>query len=794
MNSNIKKLLALVLAGVMCFGVLAACGNKPQTQDTQPAGSEVTGTPYTGADTIVYANDYLSQKFSPFFADTSYDQDAAGMTQVSLLSSDREGNVVLNGKNGEVIPYNGTDYTYYSLANCKITENEDGTVTYAIDMRDDVVFSDGDKLTADDVIFTMYVLCDPTYDGSSTLYSQDILGMEDYRSGMESRFNLVFKTARAGYTANDYFTEEDYNAFWTAFDKGGEMFAQEIIDYCVANYADAYGETYIGATGDAIRADVNLQVKLGMTMWGYGDAYVEGATAADYFTAILNTYGYNLSSEDGINYEAASSTIEALVFEALGDNASRFQAGVSTGEGAANIAGIKKTGEYSLEITVGKIDPTFIYQLTLSVAPLHYYGDAALYDYENNSFGFPKGDLASVRAKTTVPMGAGPYKYVSYENNVLSYVANDKYYLGAPKIKNFKMQGVGSSDKVTGMTTDLFDVTVPHFNDDDIAAIKKHNTNGELVGDKLTTITTDFLGYGYIGINADNVKIGEDKESTESKALRRALATLLAVYREPVVYAYYGDRASIIQYPISNTSWAAPKPADEGYNLAYSKNAAGEVVITADMTQEEKVVAAKAAAKTLFEAAGYTFGTDGKLATAPEGAATSWEVIIPADGVGDHPAYGILTETKNALQEMGLDLIINDPSDSNELWDALDAGKAEMWAAAWGATADPDMYQVYHSSNVHGLEGSSNSNHYGIQSEDLDKLIMDGRSSTDKAFRKATYKAALELLMDWGVEVPTYQRQEATLVSTERVKVSTIPGDLTPYYGWLAEVHTLEMN
>ena len=69
----------------------------------------------------------------------------------------------------------------------------------------------GEKLTADDVIFSMYVLCDPTYDGSSTLYSQKIVGMEDYRSGMETRFNLIWKTERAGYTANDYFTEEDYN-------------------------------------------------------------------------------------------------------------------------------------------------------------------------------------------------------------------------------------------------------------------------------------------------------------------------------------------------------------------------------------------------------------------------------------------------------------------------------------------------------------------------------------------------------------------------------------------------------
>ena len=141
-----------------------------------------------------------------------------------------------------------------------------------------------------------------------------------------------------------------------------------------------------------------------------------------------------------------------------------------------------------------------------------------------------------------------------------------------------------------------------------------------------------------------------------------------------------------------------------------------------------------------------------------------------------------------------MDLIINDPADSNELWDALDAGTAQLWAAAWGATPDPDMYQVYHSSNVVGLEGSSSSNHYQIQDQKLDELIMTARSTTDQAFRKATYKDALELVMSWGVELPTYQRQEATLFSTERVNVSTIPADMTPYYGWASEIHNLELN
>lgn len=771
MNSKLAKILSLMLVLVMALGMLAGCSS---TETEEPATEPETETTETeevaeeaANDTLVVGYDYFSEKFSPFFATTSYDQDAAALTQVSLLPSDREGNVLLNSKDGEVVAYNGTDYTYNGLSNCEIVENEDGTVTYKIDMRDDVTFSDGVALTADDVIFSIYVLCDPTYDGSSTLYSQKIVGMEDYRSGIETLFNLLVSAGRD----NDDFslwTEETQTTFWADLDQAGAQFAQEIADYCIAA---GYGTTVAEAA----------------SAWGF-DGLADDATAADFFAMMAEAYDYDYATLS--DTETAGSSLFDLM-----ETYSDYTVGIATGDSAANIAGVVKTGDYSLEVTVESIDPTFIYQLTLSVAPLHYYGDAALYDYDNNQFGFPKGDLSSVRAKTTQPFGAGPYVFVSYENNVISYVANESYYDGAPKIQNLKMQGVSTSDKMTGITTDLFDITIPNYNDDDIAAIKAANSNGELVGDKITTVATDFLGYGYIGICADNVNVGGVKDSAESKALRRAILTLMAVYREPVVNAYYGDRASIIQYPISNTSWAAPRPADEGYALAYSTDADGNVVVTADMTQEEKIAAARDAAISLFIAAGFTYDeATGTFTGAPENTPMEWEIIIPADGTGDHPVYGVLTETKNVMAELGFNLIINDPADSNELWDAQDAGTCQMWAAAWGSTVDPDMYQVYHSSNINGLEGSTNSNKYGITDDELDELIITGRSTTDQAFRKATYKEAMELIMSWGVELPTYQRQEATLFSTERINVDTIPADMTPYYSWYAEIQNLELN
>ena len=106
--------------------------------------------------------------------------------------------------------------------------------------------------------------------------------------------------------------------------------------------------------------------------------------------------------------------------------------------------------------------------------------------------------------------------------------------------------------------------------------------------------------------------------------------------------------------------------------------------------------------------------------------ALSYEAIVPADGVGDHPAYGILTNAKEALATIGIDLQINDPTDSNVIWQAIESNpvSAEIWCAAWQATPDPDMYQVYHSSNAVGA-GGTNSNAYMLCDPTLDELIME---------------------------------------------------------------------
>ena len=90
-------------------------------------------------------------------------------------------------------------------------------------------------------------------------------------------------------------------------------------------------------------------------------------------------------------------------------------------------------------------------------------------------------------------------------------------------------------------------------------------------------------------------------------------------------------------------------------------------------------------------------------------------------------------------------------------------------------------------------QGGSNYE-YCIADPELDTLIMDARSSTDQAYRKAMYKAALDIVVDWAVECPTYQRQNAVIYSTENVNIDTLLPDITTFYGWMQEVQNLQMN
>ena len=981
------SLIIAVLVVVLSLGMVAC--NKKKKQEQQQV-----------KDTLVVGYDLFSNKFSPFFSETAYDQDVWSLTQIGLLAADRGGAIVYDGINGETRNYNGKDYTYYGLGKVtvtKVTEGENaGHVYYDITIRDGdktVKFSDGQPVTIDDVLFSMYVLSDPSYDGASTFYSLPIKGMQSYRldldqeiidtlapkaaaiqaawestyedydeaiAALDTAFKTKFadaitayktaianaetayetaveaaeaktdadekaedleaaevaydtayanavstrnaataadsqtyeqgaaalKTAKAAITVQDYvvtdpntegFTQEQYNSFvnsiWTV---GGAALAQDIVSYCVANY------------GSYLADYNNNQVATGMGCWGFGDFgtldTVANATAKEkegnavgivgggaakiykkdntaetpaftigtnkyvrakgtdttglvyiskkhqkngaaievldytgdvyvyvkndkFFTSPLGqeyslegtsvptieTYVANLKKAydnnfiDAAGVEKANSDYDGYMQEVTNKWMQAEGAAQQQGRKITSIAGITRTSDNSLRIETTQFDAVTIYQLSIAVAPKHYYGNGT-WNYAAGNYGFTKGDLTPVRNKTTAPMGAGAYKFVSFADGIVTFERNENYWEGTPKIKYIKFKEYASdSDKTPALINGDIDITTPSISNTVIDIIKGANSNSQLDGNVIKTDLVDYNGYGYIGICSDVVNVGgaANKGSEASKNLRKGFATLFAAYREYTVNSYYGDRASVIQYPISNCSWAAPQPNDQGYEIAFSKNAQAQSIYTADMSDEQKFAAAKAAAITFFKAAGFNFDeATGRFTNMPD----KYEFWIPGGGSGDHPTLALANKVAEDLASIGVTIKVKDLANSNDLWDALAAHSLAFWAAAWGGSADPDMYQIYHGDNKTG------SNHYGINDAQLNTIIMNARATDVVSTRKALYKDALNIILDWAVEVPVYQRKDCVIYSTSRVNLNTLTPDRTPYWSYLAEIYSLELN
>ena len=114
----------------------------------------------------------------------------------------------------------------------------------------------------------------------------------------------------------------------------------------------------------------------------------------------------------------------------------------------------------------------------------------------------------------------------------------------------------------------------------------------------------------------------------------------------------------------------------------------------------------------------------------------------------------------------------------------LATGSLEVWAAAWGSTIDPDMYQVYHkNSNATSVYAwgyreilaapASYPEETRIINE-LSVLIDEGRETMDRPTRRGIYQDAMSLVLDLAVELPVYQRRNLYVYNSKTIKGFTV--------------------
>lgn len=154
------KITAVAMALLMSFTCLGlvGCAENPIDNETYR---------------LVLASAELDGVFNPFYSSSAPDGNIVGMTQLGMLTTDKDGNVAYGDKEACVV----LDYSTETTG-----EGEDRRTTYKFVLKNNVKFSNGTPLTMKDVLFNLYVYLDPAYSGSATIYSTEIVGLAEYRT------------------------------------------------------------------------------------------------------------------------------------------------------------------------------------------------------------------------------------------------------------------------------------------------------------------------------------------------------------------------------------------------------------------------------------------------------------------------------------------------------------------------------------------------------------------------------------------------------------------------------------
>lgn len=181
---NTKKFLALALASVMAVSV-AACGSSSSTNDTSAADSSTTTE---AADTTAFADGYnlaVCLASEPMTIDPALNSAVDGAIMTNHMF---EGLVkwVDNGSGeAELAPGQAESW--------EKTVNDDGTVTYAIKMRDGIKWSDGKDVTAGDFEYSWKRLADPATAADYCYMIDMVQGYAEVADGSADKDTLGIK-------------------------------------------------------------------------------------------------------------------------------------------------------------------------------------------------------------------------------------------------------------------------------------------------------------------------------------------------------------------------------------------------------------------------------------------------------------------------------------------------------------------------------------------------------------------------------------------------------------------------
>ncbi len=370
--------------------------------------------------------------------------------------------------------------------------------------------------------------------------------------------------------------------------------------------------------------------------------------------------------------------------------------------------------------------------LTFPIIPRHIFVDSI----ENG-----RSYERALVAEDYIPIGTGPYKFVSYEKyKNIQLEANENYREGRPYI-----------DTITGMILDDKELALISFETGQTDLAFSVGVDWEKFAQNKQVNIIEYISqsYEFLGFNFSN-----EVFSKYGQGLRRAIA--YGINRQEIIENVYLGHATQIDVPIHPNSWLLSDEANiYGYNT--------------DMARKE------------LENMGWNdIDGDGYY----------------EDEEGNEVVLSLTTNSFNNLRLKVAEIIVDNLKDIGiqvikdyesklpdnlseevtenqwiELNEKLKEGKFDIVLLGWNLSPVPELSFAFHSSQI-----KSNTNFIRYSNEKMDKALLDAYTALNLENKFKAYKNVQEIFLEELPYVSLFFKNEALLLN------SKIKGDIDPTF------------
>ena len=445
------------------------------------------------------------------------------------------------------------------------------------------------------------------------------------------------------------------------------MITATMLTGCGSKY-EMDGNTLVYGSGDytAINpalyehGEINLLLFAGLTAHDGENNVVPGLAETWSFDENTNTYSFTLREGltfhdgDDLTAEDVKFTIEAIQDPANGsENASNYE----------DVKEVKVIDDTHVDIVLTAPNTAMPDYLTIGILPKH----------------LLEGEDMTTSSFNQNPVGAGPYKLVSWEmGQAIIMEKFDDYYQGSPNIDTVVFKIVEDTD-ARAMQLESEELNFAQITP------KAESKFADKEGYSVYSMTTsDYRGIMY---NFNNDFFKNHREL-------------------PAILSYAIDRQAIIDSVLLGHGQVAYSPLQAG---SYNNEAI------------EKYAYDPAKAQSLLEAEGWAKNADGIYEK--EGETLSFTINC---GQGDQVRIDMANICAQNLNDIGADVKVEVPAE-------VDWAGQDTYLIGWGSPFDPDD----HTYKVFGTDKGANYSCYS--NSEVDRLLTEARQTDNDASRKALY-------------------------------------------------------